>query len=555
MNIRPGRDGTINRGLPTPAVLAWLFAGLCGLPAVWNSHWMWIDDQMIVGSQLWPPDSVVNREYHAMGREYVAHGLYFKLLSFVLPLRPFWYYLVNYLMHLSVVALAGWVVWRATRSRLAITLAVLTVGFASTGPEVFLTLMKLELPMMLWLLISLVLLQQLLQGARGRLLGGLPALVVTTFLSGTLGKETFVILPVGLIAALIATAMTDLRSPMLRRLLAAVCATCLGVAAVYFERVLLGVRSIANGSYTGKLLVVHPTLATVLGRANIYTYVAGDAVLLTVASAVLCIACIVSVAFRRRGLSAAQLVAITCAAAASSQVAFNIVFLDFVTVYYLYPAAILGAVALGCLWPAEASGPRRMRQTGRAGLTVILAGTTLLTLPTFALRLYAQNAIPSMEWHLIRAIAATPPNSLVLLAFPPGAEMIGNTPVLVQHALGRNSLDVRSALGPDTAARLARAQAAHRPVFLAFVYDFGENWKVGVRGVAQKTRKETLALVARHGIEHICPDRGGNLGPWSLTISRVPLGWSPLLHIRFGYGWELDRLPASSGAGSGCGSG
>ena len=42
-----------------------------------------------------------------------------------------------------------------------------------------------------------------------RPLGALVALAITTFLSGTLGKETFVILPAGLVAALVATALTE----------------------------------------------------------------------------------------------------------------------------------------------------------------------------------------------------------------------------------------------------------------------------------------------------------------------------------------------------------
>ncbi len=380
---------------------------------------MWLDDQIIVGGQLWPPDSLINRTLHAKGREYIVHGLYFKLLSFILPLRPFWYYLVNYLMHLSVVALAGWVVWRASRSRLAATLAILTAGFASTGPEVFLTLLKLELPMMLWLLVSLLLVQRLLRPDQVRPLGALVALAITTFLSGTLGKETFVILPAGLVAALVATALTGLRPPLPGRLLAALGASCVGVVAVLVERQLAGVHSIAAGTYTGKLLVFHPTLAGSLMRADIYGYQAGDAVLLTAISAALCTGCIVAAMFRRRGLSAAQVVAITCAAAASAQVAFNIVLLDFVQVYYLYPAAILSAVALACLWPAETAGPQRLKRAGRAGLTAVLAGMTILTVPTFALRVYAQNTIPNLEWNLMRAIAATPPDSLVLLPFSP----------------------------------------------------------------------------------------------------------------------------------------
>src|SRR5262249_50173310 len=163
--------------------------GLVGLPAVWNSHWIWMDDQIVVGHQLWPLDSAANRMEYAAGRQLIAHGLYFKFLSLVFPLQPFSYYLANYLMHLAVVGLAARIVWRTAQSRLATSLAILTTGFASTGPEVFLTLMKLELPMMLWLLISILLVQRLLRSGSDNHLASLLALMTTTFLSGTHGKE------------------------------------------------------------------------------------------------------------------------------------------------------------------------------------------------------------------------------------------------------------------------------------------------------------------------------------------------------------------------------
>src|SRR6516225_7088712 len=108
---------------------------------------MWLDDQMVVGAQLWPPGSAANQSWHLAGREFIAHGAYFKLLSMMFPLQPFWYYFANYLTHVAVVGFAALVVWRATRSTLATALAVLTAGLASTGPEVFLTLLKQELQM------------------------------------------------------------------------------------------------------------------------------------------------------------------------------------------------------------------------------------------------------------------------------------------------------------------------------------------------------------------------------------------------------------------------
>jgi hypothetical protein len=129
----------------------------------------------------------------------------------------------------------------------------------------------------------------------------------------------------------------------------------------------------------------------------------------------------------------------------------------------------------------------------------------------------------------------------VLLAFPPEAEMVDNTRVLTRYALNRPDLDVRSALATDTMAQVEASQAAGRPVFLGFVYDFGQNAVAGVRGVAHKTRAETLTLVASHGIANISPEQAGTLGPWKVTVSPILLKWPPLLQFRFGYGWELDR--------------
>ena len=133
------------------------------------------------------------------------------------------------------------------------------------------------------------------------------------------------------------------------------------------------------------------------------------------------------------------------------------------------------AVALTCLWPTAAErvgalGLVRWKRFCRFGLTAVLVGTAALTLPTFALRLYAQNVIPALEWHLMTAIADLPANSLVLLGFPPDAEMIGNSGVLQERVLGRSDITIASAFNSNNAERLAQADAERRPVFLAFVF-------------------------------------------------------------------------------------
>ena len=538
-------------------VWAMLAVALCGLPAVWSSHWMWIDDQIVVGSQLWPPDSIFNESSHAQGRESIVHGVYFKLLSLVFPLQPLWYYLASYVIHICAIGLAAWVVWRATKSGVATALCALTAGLASTGPEVFLTLLKQELQMTLWILVALLLLQRLMQPDRFRLGGTLVALATATFLSGTLGKENFVILPLGLSVGLVCAALTTRRIRLPGRLLAAAVSTSMGTAGVFVERYLVGSRSIADGSYTGQLFVFHPTLAASIKRAKIYVFQAGDAMLLVMVAAIACAGCVAAATYQKRDLTPAHVVAITCAAAAMTQVVFDVFFLSFVQVYYLYPVAILGTVALTCLWPTAAEhvgalGLVRWKRFCRFGLTAVLVGTAALTLPTFALRLYAQNVIPALEWHLMTAIADLPANSLVLLGFPPDAEMIENSEVLQERVLGRSDITIASAFNSNNAERLSEADAERRPVFLAFVFAPGENLKVGVRGIAQRSRAEVLALAASYGIGRVCPGPRETFGPWPLTVSRVYPSLPPIFTVRFGYGWELDRLPPSSSATSGC---
>jgi hypothetical protein len=531
---------------------------LCGLPAAWNSHWMWLDDPIVVGSQLWPPDSEFNLSLHAQGRESIAHGLYFKLLSLVLPLQPSWYYLTNYAGHVCVIGLAALVVWQSTRAGVATVLCIFTAGLASTGPEVFLTLLKQELPMTLWILVALLMIVRLMRLDPSRLRKTLVALATATFLSGTLGKENFLILPFGLAAGVVCSAWMAPQLRLTGRLLAALLSTSIGTVAVFTERYLVGSCNILQGTYTGKLLELHPTLAGSFERAKIYVFQAGDAIVLVVVAVVGCAGCVVATTYRKRDLTTAHVVAITCAATAVTQVVLNVFFLKFVQVYYLYPAAVLATVAVACLWPAAseqvgaALGPARWTRFTRICLMTVMLGTSSITLPTFALRVYAQNAIPASEWRLMRAMADLPPYSLVLLEFPPDAEMIKNSALLLDRVLGRRDITIETAFSPSNTGRLSEAYAERRPVYLAFVYEPGENVKVGIRGVTQNSRTENLALATSYGIGRICPGPRETVGPWQFTVSRVYPSLPPILTIRLGYGWEVDRVIPPSTSLSGC---
>jgi hypothetical protein len=415
-----------------------------------------VDRQIVVGAKLWPPESDFNISSHMQGRESIGQGLYFKVLSFVLPLQPSWYYLADYAVHVCAIGLAALLVWQSTRAGVATAFCILTAGFASTGPEVFLTLFKQELPMTLWVLVALLLVLHLMRPDPPRLRGTPVALVVATFLSGTLGKENFVVLPLGLAAGLACAAWMAPRSRLVGRLLAALLFTSIGTVAVFVERYLVGTRSIVEGTYTGKLFDFHPTLAASIERAKIYVFQAGDAIVLAAVAAVACAACVAATIYRKHDLTASHVVAITCAAAAVTQVVFNVLFLKVVQVYYLYPVAVLATVALACLWPAAsenigaALGLARWTRSCRVGLTTALLGIAVLTLPTFALRIYAQNVIQASEWRLMSAMADLPPYSLVLLGFPPEAEMIENSALLLDRVLGRGDIKIETAFNPST---------------------------------------------------------------------------------------------------------
>jgi len=175
---------------PLAPLFAMLAVTLCGLPAAWNSHWMWIDDQIVVGSKLWPPDSDFNISSHMQGRESIGQGLYFKLLSFVLP----------YAVHVCAIGLAALLVWQTTRAGVATAFCILTAGLAFTGPG-YLPCSKQKLPMTLWVLVALLLVLHLMRPDPSRRRGTLVALATATFLSGTLGKENFVVLPLGVTSA------------------------------------------------------------------------------------------------------------------------------------------------------------------------------------------------------------------------------------------------------------------------------------------------------------------------------------------------------------------
>ncbi|MFX4589209.1 hypothetical protein ABTB15_19710, partial [Acinetobacter baumannii] len=56
-----------------------------GLPPQFYTHWMMVDDEMMVGQLLWPYDTVFNGYFHDQGREFIMPGLVFRLIWLLVP--------------------------------------------------------------------------------------------------------------------------------------------------------------------------------------------------------------------------------------------------------------------------------------------------------------------------------------------------------------------------------------------------------------------------------------------------------------------------------------
>jgi hypothetical protein len=521
-----------------------------GLPAVVNSHWNLLDNEFVIDQLLWPPNSAGNYSQHGQGREFIATGLYLRLLWLILPLQPIWYYLTNFLLHFLVIAVVFTIVYRATKSGIVALIASLVAALASTGPEVFLTLLKQELPMMLAIILALLIVQRMLEGRsranQSDLYVRLPALTVLTFVAATWGKETFVILPIGLMAALTLCAMscaisqtTVLRSPQFNVLASATAFSVIGAALVFLERRLVGVRGITSGTYTLDILDFSPSWSALMARLFNYGIHDWDVLMIFCLAVTLTALSAVNSLIRRQPLSDSQLISVIAATAAAAQLVFTLVFINSVQHYYFYPVPILSAVAIGCLWPSWSAANdfcgRLLRNVGRLG-TAAAAVTTALAVPTFASRVYVQTVVPGMEWKMLEAIAALPPNALVLLGWRPRAEMVSNAAMMVNKVLERPDIQVAAGINPAASHLVAQAKADHRPAFVAFVYQTaGDNQRFGLRETDPPSRAENLSALAANGVSPGASVRSFNMVPIRFLTPR----WR---RFTFTYDWELDRL-------------
>ena len=523
-----------------PYAAALLLVTLAALPTlrfVFDAQWMWIDDQLVFDRQLWPLYSEGQLANRAQGRDFTWHGLYYEAVGLLFGRAPVSYYFATFVLQYLLLAAGILLVAASTGSTLACLIFAVTAMLSSTGPEVFLTLTKSELRLSLFFILMLLSLTQLLR-TDGREAVGFALLLVTTVLSGILGKETFLILPIALLlvtglAFILRRAFTlECR----RRLLLGSIAACAGMAVVFAQRWYFGVAGAREGSYTAMIMSQGFDLAPILGRFQNYLVHLQEFFALWLLALLLCLGTLLFAAVRRRPLDAATVIGVVALIASTGYMAMLIGLVTFVTVYYMFPPAMLTSVALACLidWRQirTVEGPRSavlgiLAQRGVGLVAVVLA---ILAAPLTLLRLHTQSYVRSADASLFQALSRLPRASIVALPFQPDAEMVGNLSLLMRDVLQRGDLVIRALpMAGETAAA---------PHYAVLLHDLGENWMLGVRGAAHGPRARQLALFTASGTTLDCPVMQQVRPPDRWRVWR--LGTSML--VDFTYSWEIHRV-------------
>jgi hypothetical protein len=479
---------------------------LIPIPLVIHAHWMLLDDQLIVDQRLWPLGSQWNDIFHRMGRDALAYGVYYKLLSLAAHLHAQRYYLANYSFYAGTVALLSLVVWSTTRDAVLAALAGLAAALASPGPEVFMTLFKTEEQMMFFVALFLFLM------SRARPIPILMAAIAS--LSIVFGKETAVpLFAGGLVGLLIWVLSPDARAEDACRSIGAILT---GIALAFVYRYAVGVKSPTAGSYTGSLLILKDT-ASIWFATKFYLFYTSDVfALLTVGFLVGLVALI-----RREGSPAGFFVLGAAAAVAT----FYIALINFLQIYYIYPIGLLAPVAIACLAP-------KVRALRIATIAALASGV-IASAPEYCNRLFAFHYLPAAEYRIMAAIAGLPKGVTVAIPYAPDSEMSSNIGILMRDLWHRE--DIRFETG-----------AAPGAQYLLVLSEDPRSWRIGGRGIPNRTPEPSDEWRRKFAVGPLVASGGETLKLWVplrivLLFGLPTAGFADLI-----FGWEIFKIEKST---------
>jgi multisubunit Na+/H+ antiporter MnhC subunit len=459
--------------------------------SIYWARWQIIDDGVLIADgTLAEFNSPLNQTFRGMGRNFFFSGLYFEAQRYLFKTDIHGFYVVQGIVFIATCWLIYLISSRFGGTQITSSVAVLAFVASSTVPEVIQTLYKLEVRLVLfWLLVVFCLLRFLASLAsdpkksefRKIAWGNLLASFMFLFVGFFIGKETIALLVptaalVGVLGLLVAR--DGQRCYALGLLGFAVLGAVIIGSAIFTNR-LLGVASPSQGSYTGNLLYLAGRAEMPERLRNFYSAVPDVLILTAIVNALAVIG--LATACFRSGFDLRGVAAGLATAACNAQLFFNVFCWKWIQVYYNYPVAAFGAMAVG-LWLPILAWPRvRWGRWAAIGIaSIALAGCLGMAINLHFTRSMALRVVTQADMAMLAELAALPPNSRVALTIPPEHESLLNVRQLLKFLFGRDDITIDSSLTSDYLSRTKQdREFMVQPLFGA------ANWMVSGRGLAR----------------------------------------------------------------------
>ena len=509
---------------------------------VLSARWQVLDDGILIADgSLADFHSATSVGMRQAGRNFYFSGLYFEAQRQLFGREVRGFYLVQGTVVAVTLGTMFWWVRRIGGQDLVALACVTVFAISSAVPEVTHTLYKLEVRLVpLWLLSSILAWRYLVALSASESAPSigtgwqyLLAAGLTVYAGCFFGKETIALLvpaSAGVAAVGLLTARPGQRRYALG-MLAFVSVAAGAVVAAKVTNSLLGVASVTEGSYSSH--AVHFSIEKALGHVQAYLALTPD--LFILASLVGLLALVgVGVGMGGRGFDPDTAAAGMAAASCLAVLAFHVLLWDFILVYYLYPAAAFGAVAIGLGWKViVASAAAQARPLVATGIVGCLALVAFYSVPLHEFRSTAARRTARADADMLQVLASLPPNSRIGFDIPPTQEVIPNMRGLERFLYRREDLKLESAISDGYFDQPAAAND-----YVAYREFTQWAWDGGNRGVGRSREAGPNDLRLRRELATGNWQEVGVIAAAARTFDRNI--W-PVRHVNYTYEWRIYK--------------
>lgn len=469
------------------------------LPYILDSHWRWLDDQMVFGQQLWPFDSDGNKFYRLMGREFSGSGVYMRVLYFFFGENPLGYYMIEFLLHCASIFLVFYIIWIVTTNGFFAFIGSTLAAFSSVNPSPFMDTMILEDRLMFFILLSLFFMLRYLKDPNETVFGKAQLAILgfisfLTAVAGLLGKETIIFITCGLIITTFIVYFDnrlikreEINKINLKKLVNISCASIIGDLIIFLYSRMMGASNPKKGTYTSSILNFDPSLIDVGSRIHQILFTSGDVLLRLFISVILIVFVINYKLVKKNYMNSWEVLGLISGISGLIYTMFLVCFMRYIQWYYMYPVGFLSSLSIGSLLPiifiyqdieAKHVLPIIIDSLKKLILIFGIFVTLWFGVPIYFDRLKSGAAVIESDHALLSTIATLPHNSLILLPFSPSDERLGNALIYMKYLWHREDITFRSEYLP-----FENKQSS--PIFVILIYN-GTNsgrWLLGGREV------------------------------------------------------------------------